>query len=206
MIRKMVGFIVVLWIAAGMAFIVWNSRKLAEVPLPVMGDVGEFQLTDQIGRSFSGSQLKGQVWIADFIFTSCAGPCPMMSALMRRFTEQLAEIENVRFVSFSVDPERDTPERLMEYGARYHADPNRWFFLTGDKMVIYDLAEKKFRLAAADTDPQLRSPHSISHSSKFVLVDQKGSIRGYYDSGEPFQLKAMVRNAERLSREGGLAS
>lgn len=201
MIRKAAGLFVVLWIAGGMAFIVWNSRKLAELPLPVLGDVGAFELSDQSGRLVKADKLNGKVWIADFIFTSCAGPCPTMSALMRRFTEQLSDADQVRFVSFSVDPERDTPERLAEYGVRYHADPDRWFFLTGDKDAIYDLAEKKFRLAAADTDPALRSPHTISHSSKFVLVDKAGKIRGYYDSAEPFQLKAMVHNARRLTLE-----
>lgn len=206
MIRKAIGWIVVLWIAGGMAFIVWNSRKLAELPIPVMGDVGAFQLTDQTARDFNSSQLSGKVWIANFIFTSCAGPCPTMSAIMRRFTEQLSRVEEVQFVSFSVDPERDTPEKLSEYGARYHADPEKWFFLTGDKDAIYDLAETRFRLAAADTDPALRSPHTISHSSKFVLVDKAGKIRGYYDSAEPFQLKAMVRNAERLAKDDSRAS
>ena len=201
MIRKAAFVFVVLWIAGSMAFIVWNSRKLAELPLPVLGEAGAFQLTDQSARSVGSRQLGGKVWIADFIFTSCAGPCPTMSALMRRFTEQLSDFDQVRFVSFSVDPERDTPERLAEYGARYHADPERWFFLTGDKDAIYDLAEKRFRLAAADTDPALRSAHTILHSSKFVLVDKAGKIRGYYDSAEPFQLKAMVRNAKRLTLE-----
>ena len=201
MIRKAAGLFVVLWIAGGMAFIVWNSKKLAELPLPVLGEVGTFQLTDQSARPLNASRLNGKVWIADFIFTSCAGPCPTMSALMRRFTEQLSDFDQVRFVSFSVDPERDTPERLAEYGMQYHADPQRWFFLTGDKAAIYDLAEKRFRLAAADTDPELRSPHTISHSSKFILVDKAGKIRGYYDSAEPFQLKAMVRNAKRLTLE-----
>jgi len=206
MIRKAAGLFVVLWIAGGMAFIVWNSRKLAELPLPILGDVGAFQLTDQSARPFDSRQLNGKVWIADFIFTRCAGPCPTMSAVMRRFTEQLSGLDQVRFVSFSVDPDYDTPERLAEYGVRFHADPNRWFFLTGNKTAIYDLAEKKFRLSAADTDPALRSPHTISHSSKFVLIDKAGKIRGYYDSGEPFQLKAMVRSAERLAKEDLLAS
>jgi len=201
MIRKAALLFVVLWIVGSMAFIVWNSRKLAELPLPVLGDVGTFQLTDQKARPLGAEQLKGRVWIANFIFTHCAGPCPTMSALMRRFTEQLSNVDQVRFVSFSVDPERDTPERLAEYGVRYYADPERWFFLTGDKAAIYDLAEKRFRLAAGDADPALRSPHTILHSSKFILVDKAGKIRGYYDSSEPFQLKAMVRNAKRLTLE-----
>ena len=129
MIRKAIGWIVVLWIAGGMGFIVWNSQKLAELPIPVMGDVGAFQLTDQTASEFNSKQLQGKVWIANFIFTSCAGPCPTMSAIMRRFTEQLSSVEDVQFVSFSVDPERDTPDKLSEYGARYHADPKKWIFL-----------------------------------------------------------------------------
>jgi len=185
-----------------MAFIYFNSQNLAQAPLPILGSVGSFALTNQQSQIFNQSQLDGKVWIANFIFTHCAGPCPMMSAVMRRFTEQLADEEKVRFVSFSVDPVRDTPEKLRQYGEKYHADPEKWFFLTGDRDKIYDLALSRFRLAVGDAKPEMRSPHTILHSTKFTLVDSKGRIRGYYDSGEPFQLKALVRDAKRLTWEG----
>ncbi len=204
--RRLAGIFVVLWIAGSMAFIFWNSRKLAEKPLPVLGEIPAFQMTDQTGRAFDSAQLAGKVWIADFMFTYCAGPCPMMSSVMRRFTEQLSRFENVRFVSISVDPARDTPERLAEYAEAFKADPEKWFFLTGEKAAIYDLAQQHFRLAAGENTARIRNAagpaHTILHSSKFVLVDQAGKIRGYYDSSEPFQLKALVRNTVRLAQEG----
>lgn len=202
MTKKLVFFAVIFWIAGGMAFIFWNGGRLAEKPLPVLGEVPAFQLVDQKGRVFDSRSLEGKVWIADFVFTYCAGPCPMMSSVMRRFTDHLGHFENVRFVSISVDPARDTPERLLQYSAAFEADPEKWFFLTGDKQAIYDLSQQHFRLAVGETAPEMRMPHAILHSTKFVLVDAKGRIRGYFDSSEPFQLKAVVRHAARLAKEG----
>ncbi len=149
--------------------------------LPVLGSVPNFDLTERSGKSVSLNDLKGHVWVADFIFTSCAGSCPMMTQGMKQLRAQLNEATDVRFVSFSVDPKRDTPQVLNEYASTHGANVVNWLFLTGDEARIHELAAKGFMLAvqkATDKEP-------ILHSQKFVLVDAEGRIRGYYDIDDP---------------------
>lgn len=158
--------------------------------LPEYGPVPAFELTDQNGQPFTLDFLKGRPWIADFIFTSCAGTCPQMTermaALQRRLPGEL------HFVSISVDPQRDTPPVLAEYASRYGADPVRWHFLTGSAEEIPRLVSQGFRLSYAEgTDPA----EPIVHSVRFVLVDPAGSIRGYYDSTDPAQLDRLAADA-----------
>jgi cytochrome oxidase Cu insertion factor (SCO1/SenC/PrrC family) len=127
--------------------------------------VPDFALIDQRGRPVRRSDLEGKVWIASFIFTSCPDECLLMTAEMALLQSDLAHLADVRLVSITVDPERDTPAVLLQYGERYHADPTRWFLLTGDKHAIYRLASEGFRLGVVD-------PAEPSHSSP-----TKGSTR-----------------------------
>ena len=169
------------------------SALLPSQPLPVLGTVPEFQLTDPAGRPFHSGALRAQVWIADFIFTSCAGACPQMSDRMSRFQKELPA--SIHFVSVSVDPARDTPAKLAEYAQRYGADTRRWHFLTGPAAEISSLAQKGFRLSVAEgADPA----EPIVHSQRFVLVDRDGRIRGYYLSDDPVQMKRLSRDASSL--------
>lgn len=140
--------------------------------LPVLGQVSDFELTAATGQPFRADRLAGKVWVADFIFTSCAGICPVMTGEMAELHRVFEGEDRVEFVSISVDPETDTPEVLAEYGERYGADPERWHFLTGDIDYIHPLATKIFKIGSLD-DP-------LIHSSRFVLVDGTGAIRGYY--------------------------
>src|SRR6266481_7297210 len=100
-------------------------------PLPVLGQIPGFELTDETGQPFDRKALDGKVWVADFIFTTCTGPCPRMSSLMRQVQQASGAIPGVQLVSFTVDPEHDTPAALALYAARYHAQSERWHFLTG---------------------------------------------------------------------------
>jgi protein SCO1/2 len=162
--------------------------------LPTRGQVADFALLSQTGQQITRADLLGKVWIADFIFTHCAGPCPRMTADLARIAGDLTSFPDLRLVSFSVDPERDTPAVLAEYARGYSADAERWYFLTGDKAAIFKLAKESFHVGAADgnaTDP-------VMHSTRFVLVDRAGKIRGYYDSNEPAQLAALSRDAATL--------
>ncbi|MCH8052492.1 MAG: SCO family protein [Planctomycetes bacterium] len=143
--------------------------------------------------------LLGRVWIADFIFTSCAGPCPQMSRHMQRLQTDLADLKSLRLVSFSVDPERDTPEVLRTYGERYDADPQRWLFLTGPMDRIYDIAIKGFKI----TVEAARENNQIIHDTRFILVDAAGMIRGYYDSTSAEALERLRRDASVLENRGG---
>ncbi len=171
----------------------------------------KFELIDQQGRPFSSQELHDNVWIADFVFTSCAGPCPLMSQRMSELQAALADVENVRFVSFSVDPERDTPQVLREYAARYDAGP-RWTFLTGDRAAIYDVSLNGFKLYTEDKSsdaalttapvvPREQFDHMIIHSPNFALVDHTGMIRGYFDATDPERVEALLRAAHALARD-----
>jgi cytochrome oxidase Cu insertion factor (SCO1/SenC/PrrC family) len=162
--------------------------------LPSRGQVADFALQSQTGRQITRADLLGKVWIADFIFTHCAGPCPRMTADLARIAGDLTSFPDLMLVSFSVDPERDTPAVLAEYARGYSADAERWYFLTGDKAAIFKLAKESFHLGAADGD----ATDPVMHSTRFVLVDRTGKIRGYYDSNDPAQLAALSRDAATL--------
>ena len=184
-------------------FVSLLSAGCASEPLPVFYPAPEFDLVSSEGLPYSSADLNGKVWVADFIFTSCRGPCPLMSRHMRDLQDAVAGLEDVRLLSISVDPERDNPEVLAEYGRRYGQDPSRWALLTGDKREIFDLIYSGFKLAVDDgrVDEQGNpGPGIITHSVKFVLVDQEGRIRGYYSGDQKdvvAQLEADVRRLER---------
>ena len=180
------------------AFKAWHPERFSQGPsgersrfaadrndkLPVFGQVPDFSLIRENGEKISNADLQGKIWIANFIFTHCSGICPLMSASMSSLTGQLGPEPSLRFVSFSVDPERDTPAVLSRYARRFKAPADRWFFLTGDKAQIYRLSNQHFHLGAAEIAPEEREAldQSVRHSAKFVLVDRQGQIRGYYDS------------------------
>src|SRR5213596_2402257 len=161
------------------------------------GSVPSFQLTNQNGQPFGSPQLAGKIWIADFIYTMCPGPCPMISTRMSELQKPL-EKTNVRLVSFSVDPEKDTPQVLRSYAERLQAEPGRWDFLTGPKSAIYRLSHDGFKLAVSDGSDAQGIP---VHSTRMVLVDRHGAIRGYYDAPEPEAVTKLVADTNHLLRE-----
>jgi len=157
-------------------------------PLP------DFSLTDQTDKTVTLSDLKGRVWIADFIFTHCSGTCPVMTDQMRKLHDTLPA--EIRMVSITVDPDRDTPKALATYAAEHGATRERWLFLTGDKQSLYDLCVKGFKLPIDETGGTPAEP--IAHSTRFVLVDQQGEIRGYYGGTEEEDLKRLSEDAKSL--------
>src|SRR5262245_28324698 len=120
-----------------------SGCKQAEQPL---GEVSDFQLTERSGRTINRDDLKSKVWVAGFVCTRCTGQCRQIAASMAALQEKLAGQKDVYLVSFSVDPEHDTPKVLTEYAKQYSADPDRWLFLTGDRAKMYELIEKGFKL------------------------------------------------------------
>lgn len=143
-----------------------------------------FSFAAHDGSTVSRAELLGKVWVADFIFTSCPGPCLKMSAQMREIQSRLGNNPDVRFISFTVNPEVDTPPVLAKYAEKFSAGPN-WLFLTGAKQEIYTLAEKGFLLNAVDTgDGSGRLEDKFIHDTKFAIVDRRGTIRAYIDGTE----------------------
>jgi protein SCO1 len=161
------------------------------------GMVPPFQLVNQNGRAFSSGQLAGKIWIADFVYTSCPGPCPMISSRMSELQKPLEQTD-VHLVSFSVDPEKDTPEVLRGYAEKLQADPKRWDFLTGSKSAIYRLSHDGFKLAVSDGGDEAGIP---VHSTRMVLVDRHGEIRGYYDATEADAVTKLLADTSHLLRE-----
>jgi protein SCO1/2 len=157
--------------------------------LPTLGAVEHFLLTDQTNQPFDSAQLKGKVWVADFMFTSCPGPCPRMSSLMQRVQSEL-EGQGIQLVSFTVDPQHDTPEVLAAYAARFKAVPGIWHFLTGGQADLHHLGKDVFKLNPVDG--------SLEHQTRFVLIDGDGQIRGYYPSLEEDAIPNLIRDARAL--------
>ena len=152
-----------------------------------------FHLTDQNGKPFKQSDLLGNVWIADFVFTHCGGPCPIMTSKLADVQKQVPR-PNVKLVSFSVDPERDTPSVLKEYAKQFGADESRWTFLTGDKQKIYDTAAAmKITAVPATKDAP------IIHSELFLLVNHSGDVVGVYHSNDELEIKRLIADASDLA-------
>lgn len=198
--KPVVVLLVVAGLATGaMAFrqMLREYRAIANQPaIDVYGQVPQFTLLRESGDTFSLSALKGRVWVADFIFTRCAGPCPRMTRRMAELQREFGAQANVRFVSISVDPEYDTPEVLREYANAHGADPAQWAFLTGDPDRIQKLSIEGFKLGLGTDD---ENEHFILHSTRFVLVDGKARIRGYYDESDPENMKKLVADIRKLA-------
>lgn len=144
--------------------------------------VGSFSLTERDGRTVTEKDLRGKVWIASFVFTRCMGNCPAVTATVRELQAKINH-PDVRFVTFTVDAEHDTPGELKKYADRYQADAKRWLFLTGDEKTIRKLLTDRFKQSAGD-EPGKGLDHLdalSSHSTRLAVVDKNGVIRGMYD-------------------------
>lgn len=179
----------VFWVAAlGAAFampVVRSVRRDLPPPPPVLGQVPDFTFTDENGEPFSLADLRGKVWVADFIFTSCGTVCNTL-------TSQMAEVQYhtrnmlgyAELVSFSVDPARDTPAVLREFATRYNARAGTWHFLTGPVELIEQTVVDGFKIAMQREATESPDFFQIVHGTRFVLVDHLGRIRGYYESSD----------------------
>ena len=168
-------------------------------PLPTLGQVGAFSLLDQQGRAVSAESLRGKVWVAAFFFTRCPTICPRITRRMRAL--QVATSGSARplsLVSFSVDPENDTPQVLLAYAQHYGADLATWAFLTGDLAVVQRTVVDGFKLALdGKPDPNAENG-GIIHGSHLVLVDRTLAIRGYYRTDDNDDMKKLVDDAKGL--------
>lgn len=186
-------------VTAGMLF--WlrqvQVNHLSNRPLPALGTIPKFELVNQKAEPFGSEQLTGKIWIADFIFTNCPGPCPIMSTRMSELQKPL-EKSDVHLLSISVDPENDTPEVLRTYSEKLRVQPGRWDFLTGSRAAIYSLSHDGFKLGVSDGSEEEGTP---VHSTRFVLVDRRGTIRGYYDALAPDGVTKLLADTNHLLRE-----
>ena len=175
--------------------------RATTVEPPRFGRLPEFTLEDHRGQAATLAGLKGRIWVADFIFTRCGAACPAMTARMARLRREVPD--EVAFVSFTVDPAHDTLEVLARYAANFKVDA-RWRFVTGRQQDLYALSTDGFKLAAMEIPPSQQKGEGdgpFLHSSKFVLVDRLGEIRGYYDSTDEDDVAKLRADIGRLQDE-----
>jgi protein SCO1/2 len=168
------------------AFLLTRLEPRRRAAPPQIGQIASFILTNQAGHTVTLADLQGKVWVADIIFTRCAGPCPRMTRQMASLQAALPADSPARLVTLTTDPEFDTPEVLSKYAARFNADTNRWWFLTGGKNEIASLARDGLKLSGfIETKPEERqTPEDLFiHSTMFVVVDKHAILRGAYETG-----------------------
>jgi protein SCO1/2 len=172
-------------------------------PPPIYGVVPDFSLSDQNGRMTSLAGWRGHICVVDLIFTRCAGQCLLMEATLQKLQAALPASPSVRLVSLTSDPSYDTPEILKKYSQRWAAREEVWTFLTGPKKAMQQLAMQGLKLSMADKPPSEQdSPADlVIHSTKLVLVDPHGRIRGYYDGETPDCIPPLLAAIQSLARE-----
>ncbi len=178
------------------------AGRISPSGVPVLSELPPFTLTDASGEPFGTSALRGKVWVADFIFTRCDSLCAAMTAVMRNLLSEVSLDPvpvDLRLVSFSVDPDYDTPEVLAKYAADHGAVDSRWLFLTGSRAEIGDLSRRGFELPAGGAAGDAAAP--IAHSERLVLVDRAGRIRGYYGSGDAEERAGLAEDLAKVAAE-----
>lgn len=155
--------------------------------------IPEFALTDQNGNTYGSNDLKGKVFVADFIYTSCESSCPVISSELTTIEKSINKSEPFRMVSFSLDPAHDSVPALKAFSKQFGAIDSIWHFLTGPREQIYDLGQKGFLQTVLNKDQSF-----VQHSQKVVLVDKSGMIRGFYNGVDSIEMSLLVRDINYL--------
>jgi protein SCO1 len=182
------------WLGLALAFVLLGLGYLASLTemsrirknaTPVLGQITDFTLTNQDGKITTLADLTNRVWVADIIFTRCAGPCPRMTAQMKSLQDLLPQSSNAKLVTLTTDPDYDSPAVMKKYGQHYGADFSRWTFLTGTKTEIAALASGSLKLSAVPVklDEQKNPVDLFIHTTIFVVVDKHAQLRGIFETG-----------------------
>lgn len=174
-------------------------RHVERDELPVLFAVRSFELVDQDGRPLGDRELRGQPWIASFIFTTCKTACPMLTTQQGNVARRLADVPAIRFVSITVDPEHDTPPVLRAFGERHHADFARWSFLTGEPATVRRIIESGLLQPVGEREARSDGAYDIVHTGRLLLVDGDGRARGLYELSTE-ALAKLERDARSLVR------
>ena len=193
-------------------FVAYFGSKLrpsgadAAIAPGVYGSVSDFTLTNQSGRPVTMADLRGRIWVADIIFTTCPGPCAKMTRTMQLLQAALPAESGVNLISLTANPAYDTPEVLKSYAERFGARTENWHFLTGPKKKIYDLAIDSLKTAVDEIPPEERKAVDdlFIHSTRFVLVDRQGQLRGFFEGDTAESIPKILKAVELLSREKDL--
>jgi protein SCO1/2 len=202
--------LLLLILSLSLAFLLAKAQSRAghHEQLPILASIADFSLKNQNGATVSLAALRGQVWVADIIFTTCPGPCLRMTRQMKELQDALPADNKTKLVSLTTNPDYDTPAILKTYGEHNGANWNRWMFLTGTKKQINNLATDSLKLSAVEKKPEERTtPEDLwIHSTIFVLVDKHAQLRGIYQTGGedvswPAEKKKLLAAVKQLERE-----
>lgn len=177
----------------GAAMMVIEKATVSKKEVPILGEIQPFEFVNQDGQPFGLNELKGKISVVDFFFTSCHGPCPIMSDFMAHLYRTYESHPEIQFVSISVDPEVDSLSVLKAYAGERKVSDSRWNFLWAEMDSVKNLSENSFMLAADD----LPGYHSI----KFVLLDKNANIRGYYNGTEALSIEHLKEDIKALAGE-----
>lgn len=201
--RKIYLLVLSLTLLGGAVFWVAASRGRSATGTPVLATLPEFHLVDQSGKPFDRSALLGKTHVVNFFFTSCPTSCPLLTRKMRELVRRSDASEAIGFVSFSVDPERDTPERLRAFADSYGADLSRWTFVTGPGDALFDVVVNGFHVGMGPK-PVIGAPpdiYDISHGEQFVVVDARARLRAFLPAREDDDLSRILATARRVADE-----
>lgn len=188
------------------AFSIYHWYEKNKQQLPIYGGmekekqhtVSSFFFTNQQNKKISADHIKNKIWVADYFFTHCASICPKMTSNLNLVQQAFIKDDEVKILSFTVDPERDSAQRLQEYATLYHVNNLQWQLLTGDKKDLYRFARNDLKIVATSGDG---GPDDFIHSEKLVLIDKECHIRGYYDGTEKKQVEQLINDIQRLKQE-----
>lgn len=192
LLKNLVVGILFAFFLAAIAALVIRQAQLSRADLPILGKVPNFEFTERSGKAFGMEEMKGTICVVDFIFTNCPSACPIMSSHISELYKLYAHSDKVRFVSISVDPARDSLRVLQKYAASHGVTDDRWLFLRAPIEDVIHLSEKGFMLPAENLP--------MGHSTKLVLVDQNGNIRGYFDGLSKASVAAMKEAIKALAK------
>ena len=185
--------IAVILIFVFVSSLVIRQAEHSRSSLPVIGRVPNFEFTERSGKPFGSANMLGSICIVDFIFTNCPSACPIMAEKMEELYQLYDHSDKVKFISITVDPERDTLETLQNYAKLHGVNDDRWLFLRAPIEDVIDLSEKGFYLPAENLP--------MGHSPKLVLVDHEGNIRGYYNALEQAPIELLKTHIKALAKK-----
>lgn len=207
-VAKKRAWLVFLALSLALALALVGRTLRPKARLPVLAALPTFSMQRETGAAFSDQDLRGSVWVADFIFTHCTSTCPRLTSRMAKLQGMLKLTEAskgkalpVRLVSFSVDPENDTPDVLKAYSAKAGADPSRWAFITGTTEVVHKTVVQGFKVSTARVENDA-GDYDIMHGNWFVVGDKRGQIRGYFSVESEGDLDRIIADVLRLEQEG----
>lgn len=192
------GFLVAVLLAVGVAALRTRTWSRASQAPPVLFQLPEFALANRDGASVSLASLRGEPFVAGFIFTRCGGVCPRITEQMIRLATLVQHPHLLRRVSFTVDPAFDSPPVLAAYAADHGIRDDRWLFLTGEPSAVRTLVHDGFKLSVEDSGT---AEEPIVHSTRLVLVDRLGRVRGYYEAFEEEAIGKLLSDLRAVMRE-----